>query len=33
MPERFFEDFKVGQVWTYPAWAEEEGSLLNSHTV
>ena len=32
MPEIFFEDFKAGQVWTYPAWVAEEGSLIEFAT-
>ena len=28
MPERYFEDFKAGLVWTYPAWVLEEEALI-----
>ena len=28
MPDRYFEDFEAGQVWTYSAWTLEEDSLV-----
>lgn len=28
MPRRYFEDFQVGQTWTYPAWTLTEEKLI-----
>lgn len=28
MPSRYFEDFKVGEEWTFPAWTLDEEAIV-----